>query len=60
MLWFAVFILSIVSASLLVCAAIAHKSDEFEHCAIPLTKVSILAFIAIIIISGYSTVVLFL
>lgn len=60
MLWFVVFILSLVSGGFLLIAAIAHESYEFEHCAMLLAKVSILAFVAIIAISGYSTVALFL
>lgn len=60
MLWFVVFVLSIVSAGLLITAAMAYKSDTFEHCAMLLAKISILAFVVIIAISGYSTVALFL
>ena len=59
MLWFVVFVLSIISAGLLITAAMAYKSDTFEHCAMLLAKVSILTFIAIIVISGYSTIALF-
>lgn len=60
MLWFVVFVLSIISAGLLITAAMAYKSNTFEHCAISLAKISILAFVVIIAISGYSTVALFL
>lgn len=60
MLWFVVFVLSIVSASLLITAAMAYKNDTFEPFAMPLAKISILAFVVIIAISGYSTVTMFL
>lgn len=60
MLWFVVFVLSIVSAGLSLTAAMASKSDTFEHCAMLFAKISILAFVVVIAISGYSTVALFL